>query len=238
MINYNSSCKTLNIIAAIILALIFTPGCDEEKQAEQNNNNTAAESKTESKTEAKAETETQQQTAAEPVKEKVVSNPKVQLTTNYGNITIELDSDKAPVTTANFLEYVEKDFYNGTVFHRVIPGFMIQGGGFTLDMNRKRTNPPIKNEASNGLKNNRGTISMARTPNPDSATSQFFINVVDNGPLDYTPANPGYADFGKVTEGMETVDKIAAVQTGMIAGMKDVPVKPVVIESAKVLGSD
>ncbi len=169
-------------------------------------------------------------------KEKSMPNTKVRLTTNFGDIVIELDADKAPLTTANFLKYVEQGFYDGTIFHRVIPGFMIQGGGFTADMKQKKTNPPIKNEANNGLKNKRGTIAMARTNDPDSATAQFFINLVDNGPLDYVAGkNPGYAVFGKVTEGMDTVDKIAAVKTGVSAGMKDVPLKPVVIESAKLV---
>jgi cyclophilin family peptidyl-prolyl cis-trans isomerase len=162
------------------------------------------------------------------------SMPKVRLTTNYGDIVIELDADNAPLTTANFINYVEQGFYDGTIFHRVIAGFMIQGGGFTPDMKQKKTNPPIKNEANNGLKNKRGTIAMARTNNPDSATAQFFINLVDNGFLDYVSDNkPGYAVFGKVTEGMDTVDKIAAVKTGKSAGMDDVPTQPVIIESAK-----
>jgi peptidyl-prolyl cis-trans isomerase B (cyclophilin B) len=168
--------------------------------------------------------------------EKTMSNTQVRLTTNYGDIVIELDADKAPLTTANFLKYVEQGFYDGTIFHRVIAGFMIQGGGFTADMKKKQTNPPIKNEANNGLKNKRGTIAMARTNDPDSATAQFFINLVDNGFLDYVSDNkPGYAVFGKVTEGMDIVDKIAAVKTGSAAGMKDVPTHPVVIESAKLV---
>jgi cyclophilin family peptidyl-prolyl cis-trans isomerase len=160
----------------------------------------------------------------------------VKLETNKGNIVIELDRQAAPVTVKNFLEYVEAGFYDGTIFHRVIPGFMIQGGGFTKDMQRKKTRSPIINEAKNGLSNKRGTIAMARTSDPNSATSQFFINHRDNTPLDYVAGgNPGYAVFGKVTEGMDVVDAIAAVKTTTRNGMDDVPVEPVVIQSAKVV---
>jgi cyclophilin family peptidyl-prolyl cis-trans isomerase len=161
---------------------------------------------------------------------------KVKLETTMGDIVIELDEKAAPVTVKNFLAYAGEGFYDGTIFHRVIPNFMIQGGGFTPDMTQKKTHPPIVNEASNGLKNNRGTIAMARTNNPDSATSQFFINHKDNDFLNYAgPDKPGYAVFGKVVEGMETVDKIAAVQTGREGQHADVPVEPVVIKSAKVV---
>lgn len=160
----------------------------------------------------------------------------VKLETTIGDIVIELDEKAAPVTVKNFLAYVEEGFYNGTIFHRVIPNFMIQGGGFTPDMAQKKTHPPIINEASNGLKNSRGTIAMARTNNPDSATSQFFINHRDNPSLNYAGANnPGYAVFGKVVEGMETVDKIAAVKTTQKGPHADVPLEPVVIKSAKVV---
>lgn len=161
-------------------------------------------------------------------------NPKVEMVTNKGRIVIELDPQKAPVTTANFIKYVESGHYNGLTFHRVIPGFMIQGGGFDKDMNQKKTNASIINEGKNGLKNDRGTIAMARTNDLNSATSQFFINVVNNDGLNY-PSNGGYAVFGKVVEGMNVVDAIAAVKTGAKMGMRDVPVEPVVIESAKVL---
>jgi cyclophilin family peptidyl-prolyl cis-trans isomerase len=161
---------------------------------------------------------------------------KVKLETTMGDIVIELDKKAAPVTVKNFLTYVEEGFYDGTIFHRVIPNFMIQGGGFTPDMTRKKTHPPIINEANNGLKNNRGTIAMARLPQPDSATSQFFINHKDNPNLNYVDArNPGYAVFGKVVEGMETVDKIAAVKTTRKGPYSDVPTEPVVIKSAKVV---
>jgi cyclophilin family peptidyl-prolyl cis-trans isomerase len=161
---------------------------------------------------------------------------KVKLETTMGDIVIELDEKAAPVTVKNFLTYAGEGFYDGTIFHRVIPNFMIQGGGFTPDMVQKKTHPPIINEASNGLKNNRGTIAMARTSQPDSATSQFFINHKNNDPLNYAgPNNPGYAVFGKVVEGIETVDKIAAVKTAQKGPHGDVPVEPVVIKSAKVV---
>jgi cyclophilin family peptidyl-prolyl cis-trans isomerase len=160
----------------------------------------------------------------------------VKLETTMGDIVIELDEKAAPVTVKNFLTYVEESFFDGTIFHRVIPNFMIQGGGFTPDMVQKRTHPPIINEANNGLKNNRGTIAMARTNNPDSATSQFFINHKDNPNLNYVDArNPGYAVFGKVVKGMETVDKIAAVKTTQKGQHANAPAEPVVIKSAKVV---
>jgi cyclophilin family peptidyl-prolyl cis-trans isomerase len=165
---------------------------------------------------------------------------KVRLQTNMGDIIIELNDTKAPITVANFLDYVKRGFYNGTIFHRVIKGFMIQGGGFTKDMVEKPTKAPIKNEASNGLKNDRGTIAMARTKNPDSATAQFYINQVDNTGLNYIPnGDPGYAVFGKVVQGMDVVDKIANVKTAAvktpIGTMGDVPVEPVVIISVSVI---
>lgn len=166
------------------------------------------------------------------------ANPKVAIVTNYGTITAELYPDKAPLTVKNFLNYVDKKFYDGTIFHRVIQGFMIQGGGFDASLKQKKTDAPIKNEAANGLKNKRGTLAMARTMVPDSATSQFFINLVDNPFLDYKNPSPqgiGYAVFGKVIDGMDVVDKIAAVATGVKAGMKDVPREPVLIESIRVV---
>lgn len=179
------------------------------------------------------------------------ATPKVRLKTSEGEIVIELNKEKAPVTVENFLGYVKKKHYDGTVFHRVIDGFMIQGGGFSLDGGKlveKATGKGIKNEGQNGLKNDRGTIAMARTSDPDSATAQFFINVVDNAMLNY-PSNGGYAVFGKVVEGMDVVDKIKAAQTATsalnmihpVTGEKieapagDVPVKPVVIQSAAVV---
>ena len=165
-------------------------------------------------------------------------NPRVLLSTSCGDITIELDAAKAPVSVKNFLSYVESGFYNGTIFHRVIAGFMIQAGGFTKDMGQKPAEAAISNEAANGLKNTRGTLAMARTPNPHSATSQFFINLVDNKFLNYaveTPQGWGYAVFGKVTEGMDVVDAIAKVPTGNSGPHSDVPREPVIINTATVL---
>jgi cyclophilin family peptidyl-prolyl cis-trans isomerase len=158
--------------------------------------------------------------------------PTVEMTTSQGKVTIELDAQAAPKTVANFLQYVRDGFYNGTVFHRVIAGFMVQGGGFTQNMQEKQTRAPIDNEARNGLKNKRGTIAMARTRNPNSATAQFFINVVDNGFLDYPGQDGwGYAAFGKVTAGMDVVDRIAAQPTSY----GDVPAQPIIIQSVKIV---
>lgn len=162
----------------------------------------------------------------------------VKLHTNHGVITLELDAEKAPITTANFLEYVESGFYANTIFHRVIDGFMIQGGGFEPGMRQKPTNAPIKNEANNGLTNKTYTIAMARTPNPDSASSQFFINVNDNDFLNFsspTTQGWGYCVFGKVVEGMDVVDKIRQVKTGNSNGHQDVPLEDVIIERAEVV---
>ena len=161
---------------------------------------------------------------------------RVKLTTSLGPIVIDVDEAKAPITAKNFRSYVESGHYNGTIFHRVINGFMIQGGGFTKDMQQKPTQPPIKNESTNGLKNDNYTVAMARTNVRDSATSQFFINVKDNAFLNFAgDANPGYAVFGKVVEGQDTVDKIKAVATGNQRGMGDVPTTAVVIEKAEVV---
>jgi peptidyl-prolyl cis-trans isomerase B (cyclophilin B) len=159
----------------------------------------------------------------------------VKLSTNFGDITLELNAEKAPITVANFLKYVENGFYDGLIFHRVINDFMIQGGGFDSDMKQKSTEAEIKNEADNGLSNDKYTIAMARTSIPDSASSQFFINVNDNSFLNHTAPTAsgwGYCVFGKVTEGMDVIDKIKAVKTGSRAGHQDVPVEPVIIEKA------
>lgn len=163
--------------------------------------------------------------------------PRVRLATSMGDIVIELDPEKAPKTAENFLGYAQGGFYDGTVFHRVIDGFMIQGGGFTEDMTQKPTGEEITNEADNGLKNKRGTVAMARRGDPDSASSQFFINTANNRPLDHTGKNPrgwGYAVFGQVVEGMDVVDAIAKVKTGTKGGMQDVPIETVVIREATV----
>lgn len=167
------------------------------------------------------------------------AGPKILLETSLGSITLELDADKAPKSTENFLRYTKEGFYDGTQFHRVIKGFMIQGGGYTADMTQKPTQAPIENEAKNGLKNLRGTLAMARTNYPQSATSQFFINHKDNRALDYPGQDGwGYAVFGKVVEGMTVVDKIAEVTTGIAKGMRDVPVTPVLIKHARLIGEN
>ena len=163
---------------------------------------------------------------------------RVSLETNKGNILLEIDTQAAPATAANFIEYVNAGFYDQTVFHRVIPNFMIQGGGLNTDLAKKPTRKPIANEAANGLKNLRGTIAMARTMDHDSATAQFFINTVDNQFLDHrdkTPAGWGYCVFGRVVEGMDVVDTIAKMPTAIKKGRKDVPVDPIIIEKAVVV---
>ncbi|HSX84297.1 MAG TPA: peptidylprolyl isomerase [Cellvibrio sp.] len=161
----------------------------------------------------------------------------ITLHTNHGDIVIELDFDKAPKTAANFKQYAEEGFYNGTIFHRVIDGFMVQGGGMTEDMEQKKTREPIENEADNGLKNVVGSLAMARTNDPHSATAQFFINVKDNSFLNHSSKNAqgwGYCVFGKVTGGMDVVNKIKGVKTGTKGFHQDVPVEPIVIEKVTV----
>jgi len=193
-------------VCILMAAVVLSCGCEETKKNEKETKKTKMEMK------------------------------MVKLKTSMGDIVIELNEQAAPVTVKNFLRYMEEGFYDGLIFHRVIQNFMIQGGGFTTQMKRKETHQPITNEAANGLKNDRGTISMARTNNPHSATSQFFINHKDNDPLNYIEqVNPGYAVFGKVIEGMDVVDKIAAVKTTIQMGMRDVPAEPVVIQSAEIL---
>ncbi len=168
------------------------------------------------------------------------SYPKVAIITSKGTIVVELYPDKAPQTVSNFIRYVRSGFYDGTIFHRVIPGFMIQGGGFTKDLKRKDTGRPIINEAYNGLKNLRGTIAMARTPFPHSATSQFFINVVDNPFLNFkskTKSGWGYCVFGKVVQGMDVVDNIVKVPTADLHGHQNVPIEPVIIQKIRIVAS-
>ena len=167
----------------------------------------------------------------------MMPDDKVRVKTTMGDVVIQLDAAKAPVTVANFLEYAQAGFFDGTIFHRVIPDFMIQGGGLTDDMSAKETRDPIANEATNGLTNDKGTVAMARTGAPNSATAQFFINLTDNDFLNHSgPSNYGYAVFGKVVEGMDVVDAIAGVKTASKGHYDDVPVETVVIESATVPG--
>ncbi len=164
------------------------------------------------------------------------TNPQLELKTNQGVIVIELDAAKAPKTVENFLQYAKDGFYNGTIFHRVIDGFMIQGGGFEPGMKEKPTRAPIPNEAKNGLRNVTGTLAMARTPNPHSASAQFFINLKDNAFLDYPGQDGwGYAVFGKVVQGLDVVQKIGKAGTGNAGGHQNVPLVPIVIESAKLV---
>lgn len=163
---------------------------------------------------------------------------RVLMKTLFGDITLELDGAKAPATVANFIEYAQSGYYDGTIFHRVINNFMIQGGGFDTEMQQKPTNAPIQNEANNGLKNNRGSVAMARTMDPHSATAQFFINVSDNDFLNFSGENMqgwGYAVFGQVVEGEDVLDKIRVVPTGSQAGHQDVPTDPIVIESVTII---
>ncbi len=163
------------------------------------------------------------------------SQPKVLMVTNYGNITIQLNPGKAPITVKNFENYVNNGFYDGTIFHRVVKGFVIQGGGFDVNGTQKQTSSPINLESDNGLSNAKYTIAMARTNDPNSATSQFFINTADNTFLDYSTTNPGYAVFGKVISGFSTVDKIENVTTTTKNGMQDWPIKSVVIEKVSLI---
>jgi cyclophilin family peptidyl-prolyl cis-trans isomerase len=157
----------------------------------------------------------------------------VQFKTSLGEFTVELEPKEAPITVENFLKYVDDGFFDGTIFHRIVPGFVIQGGGLTPEFDNKETRAPIKNEATNGLRNLRGTLSMARTNAVDSATSQFFVNLKDNAFLDHKPGNYGYAVFGRVTKGMDVIDQIARVKTGKVKGYDDAPLASVTIESAR-----
>jgi peptidyl-prolyl cis-trans isomerase A (cyclophilin A) len=157
----------------------------------------------------------------------------VRFETTHGSFTIELFPKEAPITVENFLKYVDEGFFDGTIFHRIVPGFVIQGGGLTADFDNKENRDPIQNEAKNGLKNGRGWLSMARTSDVNSATSQFFVNLSDNAFLDHGPRDYGYAVFARVTEGMETVDKIAKAKTGRRKGYQDAPLEDVIITSAK-----
>jgi peptidyl-prolyl cis-trans isomerase A (cyclophilin A) len=168
-----------------------------------------------------------------PLRAAQPADPVVELKTSMGTITLQLDATHAPLSTSNFLSYVDQKFYDGTIFHRIIPGFMVQGGGFTPEMTEKPTGAPIHNESTNGLKNLRGTISMARTSDPDSGTSQFFLNLVDNAALDSTGDAPGYAVFGKIIGGMDVLEKMGQVATTTKGEYENVPVEPVILISAR-----
>ena len=212
--------RTLLLVGIYVLSFISALQAAEAPQAEK----TAPA--------APNKAETQEPPVSE--QEKKAPNPVVKIVTNKGEILVELDVEKAPITVKNFLSYAKDGFYNGTIFHRVIKDFMIQGGGMTSAMQKKKTKAPIKNESDNKLRNNRGTIAMARTPHPDSATSQFFINHKDNHFLNAGKGKPGYAVFGKVVKGMEVVDAIAAVTTRQVGDQETVPVEPIVIKSITV----
>ncbi len=165
------------------------------------------------------------------------ANPRVEFKTNRGAIVIEVFQDKSPKSAANFLQYVKDGHYKGTIFHRVIDGFVVQGGGFDAKMTQKSTRAPIANEASNGIKNDRGTLAMARTSDPNSATSQFYINLSNNDALNFRGPGSGYAVFGRVVQGMDVVDKIAKSPTGNVGPFQDVPREPIVVESAAVVAA-
>ena len=214
-------------LIAIFTSFFLITGCnaDETKKEEETNKTTATETTT---------VATEKTTDTKDSGDKM-SNPIIKLETSKGTMTIELDAEKAPKSAANFIDYVNDGFYDGLIFHRVIPNFMVQGGGMNPDMSQKPNKAPIENEANNGLKNDRGTLAMARTNDPHSATSQFFINLKDNDFLNHTsesPAGWGYAVFGKVTDGLETIDEIAKVQTGNKGHHGDVPVEEVTIIKA------
>ncbi len=220
-LGYSTINKVFPVIMLIMLVMLIW-GCEqkEPKQSEQKQNEQKI---------------VDQQGSENKKSDTQGGNPMVIMSTSMGDIKIELYRDKAPITVENFLAYVNEKYYDGTIFHRVIPGFMIQGGGFTPDMQQKATKPPIKNEASNGLKNDTGTIAMARTSVVDSATSQFFINLTDNDFLNHGNREFGYAVFGKVVEGMDVLNKIAGVKTGNQGMHRDVPLEPVVVESIRVI---
>jgi len=219
------------LIILLILLGMLTLNC-KQNQPNQSEQEQPERVKNE---QAKSEQKQSEQEIGEEKAETKGGNPMVIMSTSMGDIKIELYPDKAPITVQNFLSYVNDGFYDSTIFHRVIPGFMIQGGGFTPDMQQKPAKPPIKNEADNGLRNEAGTIAMARTNVVDSATSQFFINQVDNDFLNHSPKNFGYAVFGRVVEGMDVVNKIAGVKTGVYGSFQDVPMEPVVIKSVRLV---
>nr|CAA6808950.1 MAG: Peptidyl-prolyl cis-trans isomerase PpiB (EC [uncultured Thiotrichaceae bacterium] len=221
---------------ALMLILAFgTAGCGA---AETTTNSGSATQQETTKTETTEATQKNTPSEKKTSSGDIMSNPKVLIETSKGNITIELDAENAPISTKNFIAYVEDGFYEGTIFHRVIPNFMVQGGGMNPDMSEKANKGKIQNEANNGLKNERGTLAMARTPDPHSASSQFFVNVADNSFLNFkseTPQGWGYAVFGKVTDGMDIVDAIVGVKTGNRGGHQDVPAEPITMDKVTVV---
>ncbi len=222
--------KMVILLVMTTLALMIL-GCASEK----NTSSASTATKNITQPEPHETPLTEPLTMEQPMTEKTpAAQPRVKLTTSKGEILIELNEQKAPETVKNFLQYVNEGFYNGTIFHRVIPGFMAQCGGFTPDMGQKSTHSPIHNESNNGLRNDRGTLAMARTNDLNSATSQFFINVADNKFLNY-PNNGGYAVFGNVISGMDVVDAIVAVKRGRSGPHDDVPAEPIIIEKAEVV---
>jgi len=225
-------------LIALITSFFFISGCNAtEKASEAKKVEVIAKTAVEKTNTTAAEDTADDKTENTKDSGEKMSNPIIKLETSKGTMTIELDAEKAPKSAANFVEYVNDGFYDGLIFHRVIPNFMVQGGGMNPDMSQKANKAPIQNEANNGLKNDRGTIAMARTNDPHSATSQFFINLKDNDFLNHTsesPAGWGYAVFGKVTEGIETIDEIAKAQTGQVAGHGGVPLQPIEIIKATV----
>ena len=235
--------KSNHVLISLFLSFVFVAGCNASEPEAEDALKKPETSQTQSGGSESANQSANKSTAKTADKnvkkgDNMSANPIVKMETSKGTITIELDAEKAPETVKNFVSYVEDGFYDGLIFHRVIPNFMIQGGGMTPDMSEKPNNAPIKNEASNGLKNDRGTIAMARTQDPHSATSQFFINLKDNDFLNFsseTPAGWGYTVFGKVTEGMDVVDEIAKVKTGNHGMHGDVPLEPVIINKASLV---
>jgi cyclophilin family peptidyl-prolyl cis-trans isomerase len=227
------------ILALVMVGMVVLSACEKKTTPVAPAKSQATKTKKPAAVQEKAAVTPKAETPAMPAAETAKpvtaaqTNPVVVLKTSRGEIDIELYPDKAPITVANFLQYVKSGHYNGTIFHRIIPGFMIQGGGMTADMTLKATNASIKNEAQNGLKNERGTIAMARMQSPDSAMCQFFINVNNNVMLNYAgPGQEGYAVFGKVVKGMEVADAIVSVPTHTVGIHADVPITPVVIEAA------
>lgn len=234
----NIQFKMRHIYCLLLICGLVACGADKPTDAETKNaehQSTSVKEESSSPIEEKTTTPTKQQPITTPKEKTMPAIVNATLNTSMGSISLALNAEKAPVTVENFVKYAKSGHYDGTIFHRVIPAFMIQGGGFESGMQQKPTNAPIMNEADNGLSNSIYTVAMARTNEPHSATSQFFINVVDNSRLDYTSSNNwGYAVFGEVTEGKEVVDKIELVDTGRAGPHGDVPVEDVVIESVTI----